>query len=260
MTRFSTSRRGVLALGGAALLPAATAAQTDTLAAVRAAGVIRIGQGGAFPPFGFIENGQPRGLDIDLGDEIGRRMGLRVEWQIIAFAGIIAALTSGRVDALVTAMTWTQDRASRILFSEPYYRTGIAAAHRPGVTLQRPEDLAGRIVGVQVGTSGERFVRDGFASVVREIRTYNEFPLAMRDLEIGRVEAVVNTAPVLRWNLSRSNRANLGLSPVWDARDVGINTRQADTALMAEINRHLAAIRAEGMLADMDRRWFGPAG
>lgn len=261
MTTSRLTRRAALLAAGALAAPATLRAQeADTLARVRAAGVLQVGNGGAFPPFEFVENGRLAGFDVDLGEELGRRMGLRINWQVIAFNGLIAGLTSGRVDCLITAMAWTQDRAERIAFSTPYYRTGIAAAYRPGLNLDRPEDLAGRIVGVQVGTSGERFVRDLTAHQPREIRTYNEFPLALQDLVVGRIEAVVNTQPVLRWNVARNARVRLGVSPVWDARDVGINTRLNDTVLMAEINRHLAAMQSDGFLAGLDTKWFAQAG
>ena len=248
-------------LGAAALLaiPALAKAQPDTLARVKGAGKLVVGNGAAFPPFEFVEAGKLSGYDIDMGEEIGRRMGVAIEWQQIAFAGLIAALTSGRVDALITAMTWTPERAERIAFSTAYYRTGIAAAFRPNVTLSKPEDLAGKVVGVQAGTSGEKFVRDHYAAVVKEIRSYNEFPLALRDLEVGRTEAVVNTLPVLRYNISRNNRANLRTTDVWDGRDVGINTRREDASLMAEINRHLAAMKEDGFLKGLDAKWFGAA-
>jgi polar amino acid transport system substrate-binding protein len=254
-------RAALLGLGAVLAAPATLRAQEgETLARARAAGVLVVGNGGAFPPFEFIENGQLVGFDRELGDELGRRMGLRIDWRIIAFAGLIAGLTSGRVDCLITAMAWAPDRAERIAFSTPYYRTGIAAAYRPGLAIDKPEDLAGRIVGVQVGTSGERFVRDNHASTVKEIRVYNEFPQALQDLVIGRIEAVVNTQPVLRWNVARNARVRLGVSPVWDARDVGINTRLGDTLLMAEINRHLAAMQTDGFLPGLDAKWFAQAG
>jgi polar amino acid transport system substrate-binding protein len=255
------TRRAALTATGLLAAPAVRAQPADALAKARAAGVLVVGNGGAFPPFEFIENGELVGFDRDLGDEMGKRMGLRIQWQVIAFNGLIAALTSGRVDCLITAMAWTQDRADRIAFSIPYYKTGIAAAYRPGLALDRPEDLAGRVVGVQVGTSGERFVRDmPAAQAPREVRTYNEFPLALQDLVVGRTEAVVNTQPVLRWNVARNTRVRLGVSPVWDARDIGINTRKPDTALMAEINRHIAAMQADGFLQSLDTKWFAQAG
>ncbi len=169
----------------------------------------------------------------------------------LAATSILCGLMIG-----AAAGAWTQDRGDRMAFSTAYYRTGIAAAYRPGLSIEKPEDLAGRVVGVQVGTSGEQFVRNLTANQPREVRTYNEFPLALQDLVTGRVEAVVNARPVLRWNVARNARVRLGVSPVWDARDVGIDTRLADASLLAEINRQLAAMRADGFLPALDAKWF----
>jgi ABC-type amino acid transport substrate-binding protein len=252
-------RRVVLMGSALAVAPLAARAEMDTLAKAKAAGVLVVGNGGAFPPFEFVRDGMLGGFDIDMGNEIGRRMGLRIDWKVIDFAGLIASLTSGRVDALITAMTWTPERAARMAFSTPYYKTGIAAAYRADLDVSKPDDLAGKIVGVQAGTAGEKFVRDNYASTVKALRTYNEFPLALSDLEIGRTQVVVNTLPVLRYNLARDPHAKLRVSEVWDARDVGINTRPADTTLLAEINRHLAMMQADGFLAKLNTQWFGAA-
>lgn len=260
MTSSSISRRTFVAAGATLFAPSLLRAQTPTtLEKIRSAGVMNIGNGGAFPPFEFVENGVLAGFDRDLGDELGKRMGVRVEWQIFEFAGLIASLTSGRVDTLVSAMTWTKERAERIAFSKSYYQTGVAAAYRPDVTIAAPADLAGKIVGVQTGTAGEKFTRDGYADQVKELKTYPEFPLALRDLEIGRVQVVVNTLPVLRYNLSKSNKAGLKVSGVWDARDVGINTRLGDTELMAEINAQVSRMQTDGFLKSLDTKWFGAA-
>ncbi|MBV8535465.1 MAG: amino acid ABC transporter substrate-binding protein [Alphaproteobacteria bacterium] len=261
MTQFTISRRTLLG-GGAALVataPIALAETPGTLAKIKSAGVWVVGNGGAYPPFEFVEDGKLVGFDRDLGDELGTRMGVRVDWQVIEFAGLIAGLTSGRVDTLITAFTWTKERAERVTFSNSYYKTGIAAAYRPDVKLVEPADLAGKIVGVQTGTAGDKFVRDSYADKLKELKTYPEFPLALRDLEIGRVEAVVNTQPVLRYNLTKSNKAGLKVTGLWDSRDVGINTRMTDQDLLAEINKHLAAMHQDGFLKGLDAKWFGAA-
>ena len=62
----------------------------DTLAKIKAAGKVVIGNGGAFPPFEFVENGKLVGYDIDLGEELAKRMGVKAEWTKIEFRGIIA--------------------------------------------------------------------------------------------------------------------------------------------------------------------------
>ncbi|HZP78543.1 MAG TPA: transporter substrate-binding domain-containing protein [Pseudolabrys sp.] len=260
MTTRHPSRRSLLIAGAALLAPLPVKAQSgNTLEKIKSAGRMVIGNGGAFPPFEFVENGNLTGLDRELGDELCQRMGVRAEWQVIEFAGLLPALTSGRVDILLTALTKTPERAQRIAFTTAYYQTGVAAAYRPGIKMDGPDDLAGKIVGVQTGTAGEKYTRDRYADKVKEIKGYPEFPLALRDLEIGRVDAVVNTVLALRYNLSKSNKAGLKVSKVWEPIDVGMNTRLGDDALLAELNRQIAAMQADGFLKKLDIKWFGGA-
>ena len=248
-------KRLLIALATLLALAAPGAHAQDTLAQIKQKGEMVAGNGGAYPPFDMVIDGQLAGFDIDMGNEIARRMGVKIKWEKIDFSGIIAALTSKRVDLLITAMTKTPERAQRIGFSVSYYETGIAAALKPGVKIDSPKDLAGKVVAVQVGTSGERYIRDNFGSVVKELKVFNEFPLAFADVEAGRADAVVNTLPVVRYNASRRGN-KLAIAGPWTSTDVGINVRLEDTALMAEINRHLEALKTEGFLAKLDQKWF----
>ncbi len=248
-------KRILIALATLLALAAPGAHAQDTLAQIKQKGEMVAGNGGAYPPFDMVIDGQLAGFDIDMGNEIARRMGVKIKWEKIDFSGIIAALTSKRVDLLITAMTKTPERAQRIGFSVSYYETGIAAALKPGVKIDSPKDLAGKVVAVQVGTSGERYIRDNFGSVVKELKVFNEFPLAFADVEAGRADAVVNTLPVVRYNASRRGN-KLAIAGPWTSTDVGINVRLEDTALMAEINRHLEALKTEGFLAKLDQKWF----
>ena len=252
-----SSRKFLTMVAGALICAAAaaTAHAQDTLAKVRQAGTIVIGNGGAYPPFEFVENGNLVGFDIDLGNEIARRLGVKAQWEKFDFNGLIPALQSKRVDVLVTAMTKTPEREQRMRFSVSYYDSGIAAAVRPGMSITRPEDLAGKVIAVQVGTAGERYVREKAQTSAREIKTYNEFPLALADVEAGRADVVVNTMPVIKYNFVRRGN-KLGVVGPWDTREVGINTRQEDTALMEVINKTLADLKAEGFLAKLDAKWF----
>jgi ABC-type amino acid transport substrate-binding protein len=226
---------GLLAAGGAW-------AQTDTLDKIRQTGTVVIGQGGAYPPFGFMENGNLAGFDIDLGHEVARRLGVKAQWEKIDFSGLLPALSSRRVDILITAMTWTPERAQRIAFSRPYYNSGIAGAFK-----------AGKVVAVQIGSAGERFVRE--LGTAREVKTYNDFLLAFADVEAGRADVVVNTLPVVRYNAAR-RPSKLQVSDTWDKRDVGINTRLEDQRLLAAINAVMDDLAREGFLKKLDEKWF----
>ncbi|MGQ9369280.1 transporter substrate-binding domain-containing protein [Azospirillum sp. ST 5-10] len=252
----ATGRIALAAVLAVGLSSAAARAET-TLEKVMRTKTLVAANSFAYAPFGYIENGKPAGFDVDLGEAIAGRMGVALKWEKIDFKGIIAALTSGRVDALVTAMTWSPERAERILFSKPYYDAGIGAAYRTGAPVEKPEDLQGKVVGVQLGSAGERWAREHFGSAMEQVKTYDELLLALKDLENGRVEAVVSALPAVKY--AARAMPTLHTSPVWDGREVGINTRKDDADLMAEIDKHLAALKAEGFLDTLEAKWFGQA-
>lgn len=240
-------------LAAALIAGAATAVQADTLDKIKKDGVLVMANGGAYPPFGYVENGTMVGFDIDLGNEVARRLGVQPKWEKIDFSGLIPALNSRRVDLLVTAMTWTAERAQRITFSTPYYNSGIAGGAKPAANIVKANDIAGKVVAVQIGSAGERFVRD--LGIAKEVKTYNDFLLAFADVEAGRADVVVNTLPTVRYNAAR-RPSKLAVSETWDKRDVGINTRMDDTRLLEAVNAVLADLKREGFLDKLDAKWF----
>src|SRR5215468_11590610 len=141
-----------LLIAAAALLAAAFSANAQTtLEAVKQKGVLVAGSSAEYPPFEYVADGKLVGYDVDMAEEITRRMGVKVAWEKIDFKGIVAALTAKRVDVLITALTWTPERAERIAFSDPYFDAGIGAITTQSSPIQKVEDLAGRKVGVQLG-------------------------------------------------------------------------------------------------------------
>lgn len=246
-----------LLIAAAAILATAFPANAQTtLEAVKQKGVLVAGSSAEYPPFEYVADGKLVGYDVDMAEEITRRMGVKVAWEKIDFKGIVAALTAKRVDVLITALTWTPERAERIAFSDPYFDAGIGAITPRSSTIEKAEDLTGRKVGVQLGSSGERYVRETIGSKVGQLLTYDSITLAINDLKNGRVEAVVNPLPVLRYAVR--NDSGFRYTGVWDTRVVGINARLEDKDLLAEINRHLADLKREGFLAKLETKWFGP--
>lgn len=245
----------VVTLAALVAWPAGGSAET-TLEKVKRTKVMTAGNSGSYPPFEMMEGGKLVGFDVDMAAEIGKRMGgVEIKFEVIDFKGIIAALNSKRVDTLITALTWTPEREKAIAFSIPYYDAGIGALTKPDSGIKMPDDLKGKVVGVQLGSSGDAFVRQRYGSAVKEIKTYDTILLAVKDLENGRVAAVVNPIPVLKHN-SKGTRG-LVTSAVWDKRVVGINTRKEDTDLMAEINKHLESMQKDGTMERLDKKWFG---
>jgi ABC-type amino acid transport substrate-binding protein len=237
------------------LVSAFAPALGDTLADVKAKGVMTAGNSGSYPPFEYMADGKLTGFDVDLAEELGRRMGLKIQFTIIDFKGIVASLTSKRVDILITALTKTPERALQILFSEPYYDAGTGAAVLVNSNIKNPEDLKGKMVGLQLGSSGERYAKNELAQYDLKTKTYDDFVLAVNDLKNKRVDAVLNSLPTLKYNTK--NDPAITITQTWSPSDVGINTRKEDTALMDEINKHLIAMKNEGFIKSLDVKWFG---
>ena len=258
--RFSFGSSRILAaviVSSALALCAEVAVAETTLQKIKRTGVMTTANSFEYAPFGYIENGKPVGLDVDLGEEIARRMGgVKLNFEKVDFKGIIAALTSGRVDLLITAMTWSPERAERILFSEPYFDGGIGAAYRAAMPVTKPDDIVGKKVGLQLGSAGERWTREKYGNSIKEVKTYDTLLLALKDLENGRTDAVVSALPAVRYAMRQMPA--IKVSEVWDSRAVGINTRKDDVELMSEINRHMVAMKADGTLNKLITKWFGP--
>ena len=254
--RLLTKLLGVIAMATAVAAGVTAAYAETTLEAIKKKGTMVAGSSAEYPPFEYVADGKLIGYDIEMADEIARRMGgVKVEWEKIDFKGIVAALTAKRVDVLITALTYTPERAARIAFSEPYFDAGIGALVPKDSAVQKADDLAGKKVGVQLGSSGERYVRETLGAKVGQLLTYDSIVLAINDLRNGRLDAVVNPLPVLRYAVR--NDAGFRQTEVWDSRVVGINTRLEDKELMAEINKHLTALKQEGFLAKLEAKWFG---
>src|SRR5262245_17344360 len=228
----------------------------NTLDAIQKKGEVVIGTSGTYPPFSQVRAGQLMGFDVDLGNEIARRLNVKATWQTFDLPGIIPALTSKRIDVMINSMLKTPERALRMSFSDPYYDGGIVAGYRPELTVNKPEDLKDKVIAVQIGSAGERYVRDNIATIVKDIQTYNDFPLALQDVELGRADAVVNILPVMKYNVGlRGNKVKV--SPTWDDRGSCINVRLDDKDLLDEVNKILAQLRSEGLLQQLDKKWFG---
>ena len=238
----------------ALLLGMATASAETTLEKIKRTGVMTSANTFSYPPFGFIEDGKQVGFDVDLGNEIARRMGVKLTFEAIDFRGIIAALTSGRVDLLITGMVYTPDRAQRIDFSEPYFDGGVAAAFRPDRPISKPDEIIGKRVGVEIGSAGDKYVREKYESRV-EIKTYDTVFLALKDLENGRLDVFVGSVAPMRYIMR--NMPTLKASETWDSRIQAVNTRKEDKDLLEEINTHLLAMKKDGTYNKLVSKWFG---
>jgi arginine/lysine/histidine/glutamine transport system substrate-binding and permease protein len=208
-----------------------------------------------YAPFEFkAANGDIQGFDIDIMRAIGQAAGFQVEFQSIAFDGIIPALQVGTVDAAVGAMTITPERAQAISFSRPYFKAGLAiAVAKNASSITSLTDLQGKKVAVQIGTTGAEAVK---AVPNVEVRTFNAAVLALQELSNGNVDAVVSDAPVMLYAIKTGNLNNVSVSSELLSEEFyGIPTPPNSPDLQL-INQGLTKILENGTYETLYRKWF----
>jgi len=218
-------------------------------------GYLLVGSDVTYPPFEYMENGKPVGFDIDLINLVAKEMGLdRAEIIDTAWDGIFAALKTEKFDIIISSVTITEDRQKEMLFSDPYYDSGqIIAVRKNETRINNENDLVGKVVGVQINTTGD-FAAQKIQGI-KEIKRYDDIQQAFQDLEIGRIDAILNDLPVNAWFAKERNVKLVG--KLLTVEQYGICARLEDKDLIEEINKALKSLRESGKYNELYLKWFG---
>lgn len=256
----------VLAIG--LTLAAGPASAADLLAIVKDRAKLTVGTEARFPPFEFVENGKIVGYSADIMDEVMKALpGVKLERLNLPWQGILPGLAAGRFDYVVTSVTATKERYDTYHLSAPIADATMAVLKRKGDNdIAKPEDIAGKPVGSQVGSAQLKALETLAAELkakgtpVSSVSTYTDFGEAYADLAAGRIRAVVNSLP----NLLEAARQRPDVFEVVQPT-FGPKTYFAwagrkgadDAALDALIDAELVKLNTSGKLAELQKKWFG---
>lgn len=252
------ARRAVVSGLGLALLAACgkkPEAGANGWERIKASGTLRIGLEGTYPPFNFQgADGQLTGFEVDFAKALAAQLGLKPEFRPAPFAGLLGALESGRVDVVINQITITPDRKAKYDFSEPYTISGIqiiTLKAKPGPS--NPDELAGKKVGVGLGTNYEQWLRANVPTA--DVRTYDDDPTKYQDLKAGRIDAVLNDRLVAA-DFVKTSPEFVASGPPFAAQGAGVAMKK-DAALKVIIDQAIDALRASGKLSALSQQWFG---
>lgn len=220
-------------------------------------GILRVATEPAFPPFeSQAAGGGLEGFDIDLMNAIGEAAGLKVEFQSLPFDGIIPALQAGTVDAAISAMTITPERAQTVSFSRPYFKAGLAiAVQANNTTITSLDSLKNKKIAVQIGTTGADAAKKVEGS---QVRAFDSAPLALQELSNGNVDAVINDAPVTLYAIKSGNIPGVKVvgGQLLTEEFYGIAAPK-DSPNLEKINSGLKTLIDNGKYAEIYKKWFG---
>ena len=224
---------------------------------------IRIGVEGAYPPFSQIDpSGKLSGFDIDIANALCAEM--KVECVLVqqAFDGMIPALQSRKIDAVIASMSITDERKKAVDFSDKYYQTPARFVVKTGAKLvATPDGLKGKKIGVQRATIHDRYATDFFK--VSQIVRYTKQDEVFLDMTAGRVDAaLVDIIAAQQGFLKTAQGKGFEFTgPVYEdpkyfGVGAGVALRKGNDVLRGEFNKAIAAIRANGIYKKIQDKYF----
>ena len=236
---------------GWTLAVAALATLLNGSVAAFAQASLRIATEGAYPPFNYVENGEPAGFEVDLGRALCDAMGLPCTFVLQEWDGMYAALRENRFDAIMSSMEVTSERRGRYRFSRAYYRIPaqlIGGKADPAAAPFDPAQLAGKSVGVVADSEFATYL-EGLPQPP-EVRTYHKQDEANLDLLTGRIDYVLGDklalAAFLRSREGETCCRAISDLPVDRGEGIAVALRKGDRALAEMFDAAIATVMANG--------------
>lgn len=246
---------------GTAAAPAAeeTEAPETEGEAQEAGGTLIVGFDQEFPPMGFIgDDGEYTGFDLELAQEVAKRLGLSYKAQPIAWDSKDMELESGNIDCIWNGFTMT-GREDAYTWSDPYMENAQVFVVKADSGIESPADLAGKIVEVQMDSSGQKALEADpeLSGSFAQLITTPDYNTAFMDLEQGAVDAVCMDIIVASYQIREREADMVILDEALASEDYGIGFKKGNTELRDQVNDTLLEMAEDGTLAQISEKWFG---
>ncbi|WP_417613888.1 ABC transporter substrate-binding protein [Oceanisphaera sp.] len=225
---------------------------------------VRFGIEGAYPPFSWTdENGELQGFDVDMANALCEQMAVKCELVAQDWDGIIPALLARKYDAIIAAMSITEERKRTVDFTGKYALVPNKFVAKKGTELDLSEaGLKGKRVGVQIATTHDKYLTDNFGKDVNLVR-YGTADEAYLDLKAGRVDYVFLDATAIEEGLLNKDGGDqfefVGPSVTdekWFGEGFGIAVRKQDQDLKNKLNKAIEALRDNGKYEAVNSKYF----
>ena len=197
-----------------------------------------------FPPYEFLRGQDIVGIDVEICRAVAEKLGRPFSAETVDFDSVIPAVISGKADLAAAGITVTEDRKKNVDFSIPYVKTGIVVIFKKSNPFKGVEQLKGRKIGVQSGTTSENFVVNDLKQEPERSRSPAE---AVAGLKAGRCEFVI--ADIDPAKNCVKGEADLALSDFITSEEYAVAIRKGQPELLKVINETIAELKANGKLA-----------
>ena len=225
----------VLAGLGAALIAGCGGSDSNTVKMITAA---------TFPPYEFLRGHEIVGIDVEVCRAVAQKLGKEFAVDTVNFDSVIPAVISGKADLAASGITVTEDRKKNVDFSIPYVKTGIVVISKKSNPFRNIEQLKGKKIGLQGGTTSENYVLEQLKQEPDRSRSPAE---AVAGLKSGRVDFVI--ADIDPAKNCVKGESDLQLSDFITSEEYAIAIRKGRPELLKAINETITELKQNGKLA-----------
>jgi len=223
---------------------AADTAAAETTAAPAAGGKLVMATNAEFPPYEYHDNNQIVGIDVDIATAIARELGMELEVEDISFDAIIPAVQSGKADFGAAGMTVNDDRKVNVDFTNTYAKATQVIIVKQDSDIATVDDLAGKTIGVQLGTTGDIYAEDIEGATLER---YNKGFEAVQALLQDKIDAVVIDGEPAKVFVEQNTELKLLAEPLTE-EEYAICVKKGNTELLDKMNAALAKLEESGEL------------
>lgn len=229
---------------------------SGTLADIKKKGVIDIGIEGAYPPFNYFDKSNKLiGFDVDIANEITKRMRVKPNYVPTPWDTIIGGLQTKKYDIIISSMAINEERKQKVDFTDPYYHTGAQLfVNEDYSKIKDPKkDIKGKKIAVAIGTTFEQKATELGATIVN----YKSDLLTFQDLYNKRVVGVITDKAVGSRMIKEKGYKFKAVGDMLFEDAAGITLNKHEEELKAEINKHLNNLMEDGTYEAISKKWFG---
>ena len=230
---------------------------------VKRTGDLIVATNAEFKPYEYIENNQIVGIDMDIMQAVCDELGMNLVIENMAFDSILPAIQSGKATVGAAGMTVTEDRKKNVDFSDSYTTSkqviivnAPKKAETTGNTINSVDDLIGKNIGVQLGTTGDTFATDYEKDGTANLERYTKAADAIQALNQNKIDCVIiDEQPALSFVAVNSNLSIL--EEEFAVEEYALSIKKGRTELLENINKALTKLKADGTIAKITTNYIG---
>ena len=218
-------------------------------------GTLTVGSDIPYKPFEFGDAPDYQGFDVELVDEIAKKLDLKAKFVKTPFDTIFRNLAQGKFDMVASASTITPDREKEVDFSAPYFPADQSLMVKKGSNIKTIDDVKGQVLGAQLGTTGADYAKKKSVGA-KSVRTYELIDDAFNALAAGQVVGVINDCPVSKY----AEKAHPDLQVVQSINtneQYGFAFASGSDDLRTAFNDALSEAKKDGTVKRIQDKWLG---